>query len=461
MRSTDEGRAMDSGPVKISSLELENVKRIRAIQLVPTPDGLTVIGGNNAQGKTSVLDAIAWALGGNKMKPEAPNRDGAANPARLHVELSNGIVVERAGKNGALKVTDSRGLKGGQALLDEFVGQLALDLPRFMGGTDKQRADYLLGILGVDAELARIDRDIKSTYEERRYVGREADQKQKVAESSPYYEDAPAEPVSIDELTRRLNEAMTINASNLRKRDILASKEAERDKRLRSVEELEARLAQEREAYGACVADCADAKTVVDSLHEVDTAPIEDAIRSAEGVNAKVRANRAKADAQAEADGLRGDYEALTGKLDGLRAERVALLDGAGMPLSGLSVEDGVLTYNGHVWSDMSGAEQLRVATAITRATKPECGFVLVDKLEQFDTAQLAQFAAWAEGEGLQVIGTRVATDGSCTVVIEDGRIVGQEVAETPPADPRGTSLAWDGRPWGDGGGQNKEESNG
>ena len=78
----------------------------------------------------------------------------------------------------------------------------------------------------------------------------------------------------------------------------------------------------------------------------------------------------------------------------------------------------------------MSGAEQLRVATAIVRATKPECGFVLVDKLEQFDTQQLAEFAAWCESEGLQVIGTRVATDDSCTVIIEDGSIVGQEVSQ-------------------------------
>ncbi len=68
-------------PVKISSLELENVKRIRAVQIVPTADGLTVIGGRNGQGKTSVLDAIAWALGGNKLRPQNPNRDGGATPA--------------------------------------------------------------------------------------------------------------------------------------------------------------------------------------------------------------------------------------------------------------------------------------------------------------------------------------------------------------------------------------------
>lgn len=103
--------------VKISSLELENVKRVRAVRIEPTSDGLTVIGGRNNQGKTSVLDAIAWALGGNKRKPVNPNRDGAATPARLRVELDNGIVVERRGRTGALHVTDESGRKAGQALL--------------------------------------------------------------------------------------------------------------------------------------------------------------------------------------------------------------------------------------------------------------------------------------------------------------------------------------------------------
>ncbi len=106
-------------PVKINSLEFENVKRIRAVQIQPTKDGLTVIGGRNGQGKTSVLDAIAWALGGKKFQPDNPNRDGGATPAKLHVELSNGIVVERRGKNGTLYVTDATGMRGTQKLLDE------------------------------------------------------------------------------------------------------------------------------------------------------------------------------------------------------------------------------------------------------------------------------------------------------------------------------------------------------
>ena len=55
------------------------------------------------------------------------------------------------------------------------------------------------------------------------------------------------------------------------------------------------------------------------------------------------------------------------------------------MPLAGLSVNDGELTYQGQKWDCMSGAEQLKVSTAIIRCLNPECGFVLMDKLEQMD----------------------------------------------------------------------------
>ena len=81
----------------------------------------------------------------------------------------------------------------------------------------------------------------------------------------------------------------------------------------------------------------------------------------------------------------------------------------------------------------MSGSDQLKVATAIVRALKPECGFVLVDKLEQMDVETMREFGAWAEVEGLQIIATRVSTGDECSIIIEDGYVVPNE---TKPATP-------------------------
>ena len=144
--------------MKINKLEIENVKRVKAVKIEPTANGLTIIGGNNNQGKTSVLDAIAWALGGDKYRPSQAQREGSALPPNLHIVMNNGLVVERKGKNSTLKVTDPQGQKAGQQLLNEFVEQLALDLPKFMEASDKEKAGILLNIIGVGDQLAQLEK---------------------------------------------------------------------------------------------------------------------------------------------------------------------------------------------------------------------------------------------------------------------------------------------------------------
>lgn len=426
--------------VKIASLELENVKRVRAVELSPAADGLTVIGGRNRQGKTSVLDAIAWALGGNKMRPDDPNREGAATPAKLRVELSNGLVVERKGKNGDLHVTDESGRKAGQQLLDEFVSQLALDLPRFLGGSDKEKATALLQTIGLDEDLARLDGQIRAAAQEREAIGREARSRRAHAEKMPHHDDAPEEPVSVADLVREQQGILARNGENQRLRmrseeldqaSVAAGQRA--DAASAEVARLERELAAAREALKAREREHAEAALAAETasktaeeLRDESTAEVEASIAAIEETNRLVRENQDKARANEDATAAEAEYELASGKVDDLRAQRLALLDGAPLPLPDLSVdEDCRLTYQGRSWDDLSGADQMRVATAIVRATKPGCGFVLVDKLEQMDPDTLREFGAWAESEGLQVIGTRVATDETCTVVIEDGRVAG------------------------------------
>lgn len=104
-------------------------------------------------------------------------------------------------------------------------------------------------------------------------------------------------------------------------------------------------------------------------------------------------------------------------------------------------MEDGRLTYQGMHWDNLSGSDQLRVATAIVRARNPQCGFVLLDKLEQMDLETLAEFGRWLEGEGLQVIATRVSTGEECSVILEDGMAAGALPAGHPVACPGGTGV--------------------
>ena len=83
--------------LKINKLEIENIKRIKAVKVEPTANGLTIIGGKNNQGKTSVLDSIAWALGGDRYRPSQAQREGSVIPPNLRVTMDNGLIVERKG----------------------------------------------------------------------------------------------------------------------------------------------------------------------------------------------------------------------------------------------------------------------------------------------------------------------------------------------------------------------------
>ena len=406
--------------MKINKLEIENVKRVKAVKIEPTANGLTIIGGKNNQGKTSVLDAIAWALGGDKYRPSQAQREGSVIPPNLHIVMNNGLIVERRGKNSDLKVTDPNGKKAGQQLLNEFVEQLALDLPKFMEATSREKAQILLQIIGVGPRLADLERQEKELYNERTYIGRTADQKEKYAKEQPYYPEVPSVPVSASELIRQQQEILAQNGENQRKRERRHQLEQE----YQSVtEQIQALLAKQ----GQLEADLKIARETSEGLTDRSTAELEENISNIEEINRKVRANLDKDKAEEDAKGYREQYKRLTAQIEEIRSQKTDLLKEADLPLPGLGVEDGELVYHGQKWDNMSGSEQLKVSTAIVRRLNPECGFVLLDKLEQMDLDTLHEFGQWLEQEGLQAIATRVSTGGECSLIIEDGYVAGQE----------------------------------
>ncbi len=406
--------------VKINRLEIENVKRIKAVKIEPTANGLTVIGGKNNQGKTSVLDSIAWALGGNAYKPSKATREGSMIPPRLHMVLSNGLIVERNGKNSDLKVTDPTGHKGGQQLLNEFVEQLALNLPRFIQASNKEKAHTLLHIIGVEEQLNALERQEQELYSRRHAIGQIADQKAKFARELPYFPDAPKEPVSAGELIRQQQETLARNGENQRKRENLRQLEIQAANLQKQIEEL-----LQKQAVVQADLDIAR-KSALDLLDE-STEELEQNINNIEAINRKVRTNLDKEKAEEDALGYQEQYKALTAQIDKTRQAKADLLRGADLPLAGLFVEDGELTYQGQKWDNMSGSDQLKVAAAIVRKLNPDCGFVLLDKLEQMDLDTMWAFGDWLEQEGLQAIATRVSTGGECSIIIEDGYVKGEE----------------------------------
>ena len=158
-------------------------------------------------------------------------------------------------------------------------------------------------------------------------------------------------------------------------------------------------------------------------LQDESTAELEANISDIDRLNIKIRANMDREKAEIEAEEYSQQYDELTKSIEDIREQRLKLLESADLPLPELSVENGELVYRGNKWDNMSGSEQLKVATAIVRKLNPNCGFVLMDKLEQMDQDTLNEFGKWLEQEQLQVIATRVSSGKECSVIIEDGYV--------------------------------------
>lgn len=455
---------------KISGITIQDFKRIRLVEIQPSENGLTIVGGRNAQGKTSVLDAIAYALGGEAFRPSDINHHEAEKNAAIRVDI-DGLIVERAGKNAALKITDARGMRGNQTLLNDIVGKFALDLGAFMRATGTEKAKLLLKMFPeLEKTLAELKDKADQFRASRADINRDIKRLQYQFDEMPVFEGLPAEEIKLEDLTRKLA-AATIDDTKLfnlenelqesdrikgeyeyhiqqsQKECDLAEKEladfensieARRAELRRNIEKkIEERTAiQQRKNDFDIQIQQKDAEfEKMKAATAGVTAGIRAEIEQINGTNEKIRRNASRRELYNQIAELRAQSDGQTAEIDNIERTRKMQLQNAELPLPELSItEEGELLYNGQQWDCMSGAERLKVATAICMKSKPECGFVLIDGLEAMDTQTLADFGTWLESQNMQGIGTIVGNTAA-TVIIEDGRVQEAGQPENEPAE--------------------------
>ncbi len=423
--------------LKVVSLEVENVKRVRRVDMTFDETGLTVIGGKNAQGKTSLLDAVKWTLGGDRFRPSDPGHEGAQPETK--VTLSNGMIAEIHGKNSSLKVTDPSGKRGGITLVQDFIGTFALDLPKFLNSTATDKCKMLMDTFpGLGKKLADLNAEKAKVYQERLTVGREMEKKDKHAKDLPYDESAPEQLLSTSDMAAKLTATLSKNAANKAARDNVLVGKMRAENAAKNVlakagrvSEVERMLAEAKDALNHAIAERTgfdeqvkqSERTAADLIDD-DVSSVKKEMGEIDVINAKVRQNLEKAHAEDEASTLRVEYNALSDRIEQIDAERVALMDTVKLPLPELAIDDGELIYNGQKWDCMSGAEHLKVGTAICMVLKPSCGFVLLDELEKMDLDTMKEFGEWLVENNMQAIGTRVSRGEECSVIIDDGIVV-------------------------------------
>ena len=493
--------------MKVKHFTMQNVKGVNLFDYEFPLSGATVLGGKNNQGKTSVLNGMQYTVGGETYRPSNYHKDDTTEESLLRMVFSNGIVAQRIGDSADLKVYDENGKVARQKLLDQFITKFALDLPKFLNGSDKDRADILLKALHLEDEVNRLDDEIASEYEDRTFIGRIRDQKKKAGKEMPFHEGVPETEISPSDILARMQEVNVRNAKIEAAKQELNKHNADLVRLIETGEKIEAAISKvDGETKSLCDKVDEDCKAKVASIEEQirklqesiqaanafavshkeqivksaetnkdalsrqkmendkaveelsdkiaaaetqdftleDTTTFQRELDAVEDTNIKVRENIARAKVLKEADEQALKYDKKTAVIEDLRKQKDALLQGAGLPYPGLSVENKVVTLNGKAWDCMSESMKIRVGCAIVMRINPSCKFMFVDKLEQLDSDSLAELDQFAKDHDIQIIGTRVTTDpDDCTIIIKNGYIEGMEnhMAEIPKIVRRGNKA--------------------
>ena len=477
--------------MKVKHFTMQNVKAVNLFDYEFPLSGVTTLGGKNNQGNSSVVHGMQYAIGGEAYRPTNYTKDGATEEPLLRMEFTNGIVAQRIGDSADLKVYDETGKLSRQRLLDQFITKFALDLPRFLNGTDKERAEILLKAMHIEDKVETLDAAIQSEYDERTIIGRIRDQKKKAGKEMPFHEGVPEEEISPSDILARMQEVNVRNAKIQAAKQELDKNNADLIRLVEAGERIEAALAKvDGETIALCdkvTADCnakvtsleeqirklqesikaaqefavthkeqirksaeenkkalagqkAENDKAVDSLTEKiasaemqdytleDTSSFQKELDAVEDTNIKVRENIARAKVLQEADEQALKYDEKTAVIEDLRKQKDALLQGAGLPYPGLSVENKVVTLNGKAWDCMCESMKIRVGCAIVMRINPSCKFMFVDGLEQLDSDSMAELNQFAIDHDIQIIGTRVTNNpDDCTLIIKNGYIEGME----------------------------------
>jgi energy-coupling factor transporter ATP-binding protein EcfA2 len=409
--------------MKIVELSAENVKRLRAVQI--RPDGaLVVIGGNNAQGKSSVLDAIAMALAGKGSQGLVPVRQGEGK-ARVVLNLDDLVVTRTITSTGGgtLKVQSKDGVAypSPQAMLDKLASKLSFDPLAFARENPKRQAELLKDLVGIDFD--GVDRHRTELYNQRTEINRRGKEKAAKLEGMQHFDGAD-EVVSVTDLLVSLRAS---EAHNDRNRELRAQAEDVRqgvEEWREEVQDLERKLQEARNRLDVCQEQYVGAiKSIENAPANIDLEPIREQIATAGEHNERVKANRERAALMDEVNKLRNDSLALTARIESLDAMKADDMASASFPVEGLGFNEHGVTFNGLPFESCSSAEQLRVSVAMGIAMNPKLRVLLIRDGSLLDEDSLRMVAEMATEHDAQVWVERVGKGQECSVIIEDGAI--------------------------------------
>ena len=432
----------------VTGLEVENVKRLRVVRLKPGP-GLVEVSGKNKNGKTSLLDSIAMAIGGKEQIPWSPIRNGETS-ATIKVDLGNEAghqiritrrLTARDNSEGgdtyttSLKIEDADGKvpRGAQGLLDGLLNGISFDPEEFMSAKPAQQADILKGLV-PDFDFAANAKARKAAFDARTESNRAHKQFKAQADGIDVAVGTPTEKVDASAFIAELSALGDKRAEIEQKRakrqqfvDIL-----ERDEReaaaLRERAVTLRKQAEEAEDNAAAIeGECAGKRKGMaewpELIEPANGADLQAKIQEADRVNAEVAKAAQRAALERKAVDCENESLSLSRQIESLNIKRFEAIASADLPASGLALEDDRVMLRGVPFDQASQAEQIRTSLAIGMALNPRLKVMRVKQGNDLDDDAWKLIAEVALDEGMQIWVESIRAHGPNAIVLVDGEV--------------------------------------
>jgi hypothetical protein len=421
----------------VVELQAENVMRLKAVRIAPEPgQNVVILGGDNEQGKSTVLRAIEMAICGAKTIPDVPIREGEGE-ARIVLDLGDLVVERRFYKSkGATKtelvVRNADGVQQAspQAILDKLHTKVAFNPMEFANQKPDAQLATLKRIVGLD--FATEDAQRAKLYAERTDVGRRITDAEVRYTSAPQYPgNTPDAEVVIADLLAKKDTADAENAKRAGVRRAAADAQTKVEAATEAVRQAKRRLDEAQEAFEIAnnaryeaIEAASYARVAADDLPpDVDTAPIVEAIRTAEETNRFVRSKKERAKLEAELKGWERQKAELTAKIDAIDSAKVAKMNAAKWPIPGLGFSDDGVTLNGLPFEQASKAQRMKASLAIGAEQNPTLRVLLLQDASLLDSKSMAVVREFAADNNMQIWIERVGSADPGAIIIEDGEI--------------------------------------
>jgi DNA repair exonuclease SbcCD ATPase subunit len=402
--------------MKIVKLTSENIKKLKAVEIEPT-EALVKITGKNAQGKTSVLDSILYALAGKKAIPEMPIRNGEEN-AKITLDLGE-IVVERSftQNNSYLKVTTKEGAEypKAQEKLSGLVKNISFDPLEFANKNSSEQVNILTALLGIHDQLAEIDREYEESYSERTVSNRKLkDATAKLNVEKPEDKYFTMEKIDIASVSDELE-------SEREKYQTIKTTEAD-------IEEVNNEIKDLEESIKKCRGEkdrLEKLKVELDKEFDMDKGKqLKEKLDSATEINEYIMKAEAYKQQEEEVHEMENESKQWDDKIKDNRERRAEIIGNSEMPIENLGINmEGIVTYNDIPFDQLSGAERLKVSLSVAMAMNPELRVIRILDGSLLDEDNLQVIGEMAKENDYQVWIEIVDSTGEVGFYIEEGEL--------------------------------------